>query len=159
MAKPLEDEPLRASVLDRLQGDQGHGKFSGRQTLSQLIESVHVSLENLLNTRWRVTVWPPALGELQRSLVNYGIPDFTAVNISSPSARTHFGKLLEEAIRIHEPRFKKVRVDLIENEDRLDRTLRFRIDAELYASPDPVQVKFDSQLDPTSHRIRVDTHR
>ena len=120
---PLEDEPLRASILDRLQVGDGVGKFSGRQTLSQLIESVHVSLENLLNTRWRVTAWPPVLGELQRSLVNYGIPDFTGVNMSAVADRKYFGKLLEEAIRLHEPRFKKVRVEVLDNDDRLDRTL------------------------------------
>lgn len=159
MAKPLEDEPLRASILDRLQGDGGHGKFSGRQTVSQLIDSVHLSLENLLNTRWRVTAWPPVLGELKRSLVNYGIPDFTGVNMSAAVDRKYFGKLLEEAIRLHEPRFKKVQVEVLDVADRLDRTLRFRIDAELFATPDPIPVKFDSQVDPTSHRIRVDAHR
>lgn len=83
MARPLEDEPLRASVLDRLSGTGNVGRFAGRQTLEQLIDSVHRDLEKLLNTRWRVVSWPPSLTELEHSLVNYGIPDFAGVNMSS----------------------------------------------------------------------------
>ncbi|MEZ6136672.1 MAG: type VI secretion system baseplate subunit TssE [Pirellulaceae bacterium] len=159
MARPLEDEPLRASLLDRLTGSQNHGRFAGRQSLEQLIESVHRDLEQLLNTRWRVSSWPPSLDELERSLVNYGIPDFAGVNMSSPSERELFREMVEEAIRMHDPRFIKVKVEIVDNRDRMDRTLKFKIDARLRADPDPADVVFDSQVDPTSHRIEIKTTR
>ena len=149
MARPLEDEPLRASLLDRLTGAQNQGRFAGRQSLEQLIEGVHRDLEQLLNTRWRVASWPPNLDELERSLVNYGIPDFAGVNMSSPADREIFREMVEEAIRLHDPRFIKVKVDIVNNRNRLDRTLRFKIDARLRANPDPADVVFDSQVDPT----------
>lgn len=159
MARPLEDEPLRASLLDRLSGDENHGIFAGRQTLEQLIASVHRDLEKLLNTRWRVSSWPPTLDELENSLVNYGIPDFAGVNMSSPAERELFKEMVREAIHAHEPRFIKVKVHILESKDQLDRTLRFKIDALLRASPEPAEVQFDSQVDPTSHRIQISSGR
>ncbi len=159
MARPLEDEPLRSSILDRLTGTENHGRFAGRQTLEQLIEGVQRDLEQLLNTRWRVVSWPPALDQLERSLVNYGIPDFAGINMSSPTDREIFREMVEEAIRAHEPRFLKVQVKIADNTDRLDRTLKFSIDAVVRADPDPAEVQFDSKVDPTSHRIKVNAHR
>lgn len=155
MARPLEDEPLRASVLDRLIGTESQGRFAGRQSLDQAIASVHRDLENLLNTRYRVASWPPTLAELERSLVNYGIPDFAAVNMSAPSDRETFRDMVEQAIRLHQPLLKKVKVEIVDARERLDRTLRFRIEATLLAKPHSAELAFDSQVDPTSHRIEI----
>jgi type VI secretion system protein ImpF len=159
MARPLEDEPLRASLLDRLTGPQNQGRFSGRQSLEQLIDCVHRDLEQLLNTRWRASSWPPVLGELERSLVNYGIPDFTGVSMSSPADRETFREMVQEAILIHEPRFIKVQVKILDNRDKYDRTLKFKIDVLLRASPDPAEIVFDSKVDPTSNHIEISPHR
>ena len=155
MARPLEDEPLRSSILDRLTGPANQGRFAGRQTLEQLLESIHRDLEQLLNTRWRVTAWPPDLNELNRSLVNYGIPDFAGVNMSSPTDREIFREMVEDALRMHEPRFLRVQVNMLEDTERLDRTLRFKIDAVVRADPEPADVQFDSRVDTNSHRIEV----
>lgn len=159
MTRPLEDEPLRASILDRIAGSENFGRFAGRQTLEQLIESVHRNLETLLNTRWRVLSWPLSLDMLVNSLVNYGIPDFSGVNMSSPADRELFRQTVEKAILIHEPRIVRAQVQMVENEDRLDRAIRFHIDALLAASPLPAEVRFDSKVDPTSHRIEIQSDR
>lgn len=155
MARPLEDEPLRASLLDRLSTTENRGRFAGSQNLDQLIASVHRDLEQLLNTRWRATAWPPTLDELEHSLVNYGIPDFAGVNMSSPDERSAFSEAVRRAIELHEPRFLKVRVEIVDNRDRLDRTLKFKIDAVVRADPEPAAIRFDSQVDPTSYRIKI----
>jgi type VI secretion system protein ImpF len=155
MARPLEDEPLRASVLDRLSGLERVGRFAGRQNLDEFLASVHRDLQDLLNTRWRVSQWPPGLEELESSLVNYGIPDFTGANMASPNDRSLFCELVEKAIRLHDPRFLSVRIRFRDNSERLDRTLRFQIEAEIRASPEPAEVTFDTDVDPTSHRIRI----
>jgi type VI secretion system protein ImpF len=159
MVRPLEDEPLRASILDRLTAPANQGKFSGKQSLEQLVASVHRDLERLLNTRWRVTSWPPALGELEKSLVNYGIPDFAGVSMSSPADRESFREMVQDAILNHEPRFIKVQVRILDNRDKFDRTLKFNIEATLRANPEPAEVAFDSQVDPTSHRIEISSRR
>jgi len=158
MAQPNEDS-LRASVLDRLSGLDSVGRYAGRQSPAQMMASVKADLENLLNTRHRVSNWPPTLEELNRSLVNYGVPDFAGVNMSSGQDREMFRGMVEDSIRAHEPRFLKIRVEIIDNRDRLDRILRFRIDGLVRTLPDPSEVTFDSTLDPKSHRILVDTRR
>lgn len=156
MAKPLEEQPLRPSVLDLLTGNHSPDqRRRGTQSEVQLRNSVMRDLENLLNTRYRVSAWPPTLGELEKSIVNYGIPDFTGANMSSRQERQVFRQLVEDALRHHERRFVSVRVEVIEPEDDSDRTLRFRIFADLHAVPDPMPVAFDSQVDQSTNHIDV----
>jgi type VI secretion system protein ImpF len=155
MSRPLEDEPLLASIRDRLTGLEGVGRFAGRQNLEEFLASVHRDLQELLNTRWKVEQWPPSLDELDASLVNFGIPDFTGANMSSPQERMLFCELVEKSIKLHDPRFIHVRIRLSEDGDSLDRTFHFRIEAEIRATPEPAEVVFDSEVDPTSHRIKV----
>ncbi len=69
--------------------------------------------------------------------------------------RRAFARLLQTVIREHEPRFKSVKVQLLDNAEPLDRTLRFRIDALLYAEPAPEPVAFDSTLKPISGNFEV----
>lgn len=159
MAHPLEDEPLQASILDRLTGPKNYGRFAGRQTLEQLIDSVHRDLEALLNTRWRVLSWPDSLEELKYSLANYGIPDFAGLNMSSPNDRELFRGVVEEAIATHEPRILHVKVHVVDSEDRLNRSVNFHIDATLDTTPAPAKVHFDSKVDPTSYRIEINSEQ
>lgn len=141
------------SIMDRLSTEgprEGYG-----QNISQLKESVRTDLENLLNTRWRCMSWPPDLDELDLSLVNYGIPDFTGANFAANADREQLRRIIERIVRGFEPRFKQVRVALVENADDEDRTIRFRIDALLFADPAPEQVVFDSQLEPATCNFSV----
>ena len=151
MAYLPHQQPLRASLLDRLDpnvSDNGVG-----MNLGDLKRSVCHDLKKLLNTRRRCQAFPAELGELERSLVNYGIPDFTCANLGSPQAREAFRRELEEAIRACEPRFKSVQVRFEDASD-LDRTLHFKIHAVLYAEPLPEAVVFDSTLDPATGKIK-----
>ena len=161
MAKIHRDQPLIPSVLDRLIDDEP-GKVreapkSRNQVLRELKTSVRNDLERLLNTRWRCVWWPADLDQLDLSLVNYGIPDFTGTSMSQASQREKLRSILEQVIRKFEPRFKSVSVRMRENTDPSDRTLRLRIDALLYAEPAPEPVVFDSQLEPTSATFEVMT--
>jgi type VI secretion system protein ImpF len=109
-------------------------------------------LHDLLNTRSRCSNWPPGCESLDASLANYGLPDFANLHPDE------FRKLVEEVIRRHEPRFKEVRVRLLDNtgrSGRIDRTLRFRIDALLFAEPAPEPLVFDSELEPVNGTIAV----
>ena len=163
MAKIRDDQPLVPSVLRRLLDDEPENSREPPKTRNQILrelrQSVRRDLENLLNTRWRCVAWPPNLEELDVSLVNYGIPDFTGASMSSPVDREQFRRIVEHAIRAFEPRFKSVKVTLLENSDRTDRTLRFRIDALLHAQPAPEPIVFDSQLEPSSGSFQVKGQR
>jgi type VI secretion system protein ImpF len=159
MAKVREDQPVVSSVLDRLLDDEPQSgrdaPKSRNQILRELKTSVCRDLENLLNTRWRCVSWPPDLDQLDVSLVNYGIPDFTGRNMSLDEERQKLREVIEQVIRRFEPRFKSVNVKMLKNNDAFDRTLRFRIDAVLHAEPAPEPVVFDSQLEPASATFEV----
>lgn len=158
MSDVPEDRPLVKSVLDRLIDDEPHRKQelpkARQQLLRELKENVRRDLQNLLNTRWRCSSWPPDFAELDRSLVNYGLPDFTGASIYSTEP-DEFRRIVEAAIRRAESRFKSVKVSLVRNTDQSDRTLRFRIDVLLYAQPAPEPLVFDSQLEPVSCNFQV----
>jgi len=112
-------------------------------------------LENLLNTRWRCSSWPENLDELELSLVNYGIPDITGAALGGARNREQFRQIVERVIKHFEPRFERVSVQMLDNVEPLDRTLRFRIDALLHAEPAPEPVVFDSALQPATGNVEV----
>ena len=113
-------------------------------------------LENLMNTRFRIVQPPEELKQVDASLLNYGLPDLATVNISDIEKRKEFTRQLEKIIKMFEPRFKDVKVSYLDNKDQKDRTLRFRIDATLYADPAPEIVVFDSVLEPVSRTVSVE---
>lgn len=157
--KIRDEQHLVPSVFDRLlDDDPGNSREAARsrwQLLRDLKQSVRRDLENLLNTRQRCTAWPVELDELDRSLVNYGIPDFTGVNMSAPSERERLRSTVQRLIEQFEPRFRTVRVKMLDNVDAFDRTLRFRIDALLDVDPVPEPVVFDSQLEPATATFEI----
>jgi type VI secretion system protein ImpF len=123
--------------------------------LREMKQSLRRDMENLLNTRRRAEPWPPHLLELDRSLVNYGIPDITGLDLSTRDGRERLRQTIETVLREFDPRFKSVHVELIDPEDRSERTLRFRIDAVVYAEPAFEEVVFDSALEPATGEIEV----
>jgi type VI secretion system protein ImpF len=149
---------LVSSVLDRLIDDpnaSGEPPRSSGQHLSQLKRSVTRDLENLLNTRRRWKEFPPESRDLEGSLINYGIPDFTGLNMSVPSERERTRAEIERVIRRFEPRLKNVVVTIEANADAFERTLRFRITGVLRTEPLPERVVFDSELKPATAEIEV----
>lgn len=150
MAKPSGKIPLRSSLLDRLVLGGTSGRHGYGQGLREIKEGIRKDLEDLLNTRWRAAPWPENLTELETSLVNYGIPDFTGANLGSPDRQEEFRQVILETIERYEPRLRNVRVKLTKNPEALDRILRFRIEATLIIDQVPEPVVFDSDMEPLS---------
>lgn len=160
MSRVDKHKRLRPSILDRLLDDEPHLSTerapASHQHLAQLRASVKRDLENLLNTRYRLVSPPEDLTHVSTSLMNYGLPDLATVNIIDVVKRREFVRELESLLKTYEPRFKNVKVRTIDTGDNRDRTLRFRIDATLYADPAPEIVVFDSVLDPVSRSVNVE---
>ena len=156
MSSP-SDQPFRPSVYDRLLGAETGPTTSRTQQLRELKQSVRRDIENLLNTRWRCSAWPPDLDQVESSLVNYGIPDFTGANMNHHDARRELRNIIERVLREFEPRFKEVHVELLEGDEETDRTLQLRIDALLHAEPVPEPVVFESQLETITSEFHVKT--
>ena len=156
MAKTQEKRRLVGSLMDRLDGDPSRGQTrSTGQHLSELKLSVSRDLEELLNTRRRCLEFPPQCRELEGTLIDYGIPDFTGLNMSLPAKREETRLEIERVIRRFEPRLTNVAVTVQTNVDPLDRTLRLRITGTLRAKPITERLVFDSELKPSTGTIEV----
>ena len=160
MARVSKKKKLRPSIIDRLFDDEPENKNEldpgQHQKLKQLRNSVRRDLENLMNTRFRVIEPGEEYLQLEKSLLNYGLPDLATINITDIEKRKEFTSKLEKILKEFEPRFKNVNVSYFDNNDNTDRTLRFRIDATLYADPSPEVVVFDSILEPVTRSISIE---
>lgn len=158
--RPKTNQPLVPSVLDRLLNDNPGATREAPKTTMQVLrdvkQSVRRDLENLLNTRCRPVAWPEHLTELETSLVNYGIPDFTGSNLRAAEEPDALFQAIEAAIRNFEPRLRLVRVEPLRDADSLDRTLRFRIDAVLMVEPIEERVLFNSTLEAATGTYSVE---
>ena len=160
MARVDKKKKLRPSILDRLFDDEPENTNEidpgQHQKIQQLRRSVRRDLENLMNARYRVMEPGDEFEELENSLLNYGLPDLATINITDLDKRKEFTFKMENILKEFEPRFKEVNVSYLENKDNTDRTLRFRIDATLYADPSPEIVVFDSVLEPVTRSISIE---
>jgi type VI secretion system protein ImpF len=160
MARVDKKKKLRPSILDRLFDNDPDNTVERdsdqHQKLKELRDSVRRDLENLLNTRFRMLEPDSKFIQIKKSLLNYGLPDLATVNISDKLKRKEFIEHMESILIEFEPRFKTVKINYMENSDTLDRTLRFRIDATLYADPSPEVVVFDSVLEPVTRTVNVE---
>lgn len=73
-------------------------------------ESVRRELEQLFNTRCPI----PAhlLPSRTRTVIDYGIPDFSTLSARNPSDRMRLAEILRLAIGVYEPRLANVRVEI-----------------------------------------------
>ena len=160
MARVDKKKKLRPSILDRLFDDEPENKnevdLGQHQKIKQLRLSVRRDLESLMNARFRVMEPGEEYINIENSLLNYGLPDLAIVNITDIDKRKEFTKRMEKILKNFEPRFKNVSISYQDNKDNLDRTLRFRIDATLYADPSPEVVIFDSILEPVTRSISIE---
>lgn len=159
MARITKDKKLRPSILDRLFDDDLHHSSELKTPHHQLVRELRVSisrdLESLLNTRFRIVKPSSHFSETDKSIFNYGLPDLATVNVRDQKELDKFIKLLEKTIKSYEPRFKSVKITFIDNDNSLDRSLRFRIDTVIYAEPIPEVVIFDSALDSVTRSVSV----
>jgi type VI secretion system protein ImpF len=137
------------SVLDRLIDDEPDDPDEIRPhwvgSLEQIKDSVRSNLIWLLNSRRALVDLPPGRHHLQRSLLAYGLPDFTHVSIGTTDERDLLRAAIESVIRRFEPRLSQVVVSRPEAEPN-GRNLQFQVTAVLNVRPVPEHVSFDSVL-------------
>ena len=98
----------------------------------RLWESVRRELGQLLNTRCPVPL--RLLGTVERTVINYGIPDFTSLSPQSAGDRQLIASIIEQTITAFEPRLRHVRVTAGRFEEN-DRTLQITVEAEMVTEP------------------------
>ena len=164
MARFEQDEVVTQSVLDRLLDNEPDNQAEAGLTRSQSVRALKASvrrdLEWLLNTRRTPIEAGEEFTELNRSLYNYGFPDFSTFSLSNPRDQKRMLESLETTISIFEPRLEAVRVNPVEGDDKnLSRMLRFQIEALLKMDPAPEQITFDTVLSLTNGEYQVKGER
>jgi type VI secretion system protein ImpF len=147
---PLLDR-LIDEAPDRLQDPAP----SAAEVMEVLRRSVRRDIEALLNARRRWRSWPEAYGHLAVSPIGYGIADFAAGAFNDPRRREELRAEIEATIRRFDARLARVQVSLIDNKNRLESTLRLRIDALLRVDPAPEPIAFDTLVDAVTAEVAV----
>jgi type VI secretion system protein ImpF len=140
---------IRASLLDRLIDQEPEVSFEPVQfrllDMRQIKAFVIRDLETLLNTRR--TIYPPSAEfiELGKSVLVYGLQDFTSQSTRSTVLRKALRQDIERTVARFEPRLKNVKIHL--ESDQSGNSLKFRINALLVIEPETEPVQFDTVFD------------
>jgi type VI secretion system protein ImpF len=125
--------------------------------IERIKQQVRRDLEWLLNSRSVSRELPPGLSGLEQSIIRYGLPDLSSMNLANPKERERFQSVLAAAIRDFEPRLDRIEVRLNEQENSNGRPrLHYRIDAILKLDPTPLSVVFDTVLELGSKTFHVE---
>ena len=147
-------ERLQPSLLDRLTDLQPEKskESSSQQSMSQsqFKEAVIRDLGWLLNSvALDVCVDLEKYPQIQRSVLNYGLPDLSGHTSSMVDVRS-VEKSIREAIRLFEPRIMRnsLKVKVHSNPDEMSHnSLIFEISGAVFGQPSPFQVVLKSELD------------
>ena len=120
------------TVLDRLVGVSVDGDASPACTDSRkTVSAVLQDLQSLLNTRQTSQGLAADQPEVSQSLIHYGIPDASALQVFTPQQCAQVAHQIEMAIRKFEPRVEHPQVTVVRPATRKDRALRLRITGQL----------------------------
>jgi len=147
-------EKLQPSLLDRLTDREPDTQRESRDrriiSENSLRECVIRDLGWLLNTaHMSASEDLDDYDQVQKSVLNYGIPDLAGGLVSSMDART-LEQGIREAILRYEPRILadslKIHVELDKSASNRG-ALSFRIEADLWAQPIPLNMYLRTQVD------------
>jgi type VI secretion system protein ImpF len=162
MAELSSQARLQPSLLDRLTDTQPDRRSESREqrvlTPSQLRESVRRDLTWLLNAVQLSAVLPlDGYPEVQRSVLNYGMPDLAGRTLSSIDP-TALEQTIRRIIWEYEPTLipASVRVSWIESPDWMGHNaLCFQIEADLWSQPFPVRMSLRTDIDLEDGQVQV----
>ena len=163
MADLLPQDRLQPALLDRLQDDEPGKRIEPveRRVLSKmdLREAVLRDLTWLLNAARpspsdNLAAWP----EVEKSVLNYGLPSFSGEQASSLDISI-LERAVHEALVLFEPRIvaDTLRVEALQQDGVLEwhNIISLRISATVWAQPVPLELMLRTQLDLESGQVEV----
>ncbi|MGH9446054.1 MAG: type VI secretion system baseplate subunit TssE [Terriglobia bacterium] len=110
MTEPKPTTGARALLFERLTDSEPASQSERRpfriHDLDALSESVRRELARLLNTRCPC---PERLREnAERTVLEYGIPDFSSLSAASEADRSRLAGMIEQALSAYEPRLRQI---------------------------------------------------
>ena len=114
MREPKPIKGAKALLFERLVDEDPHTPGEGQPFriygVAALRASVGQELMRLLNTRCPRLGGPA--GEEDRTILDYGIPDFSHMSAGSDTDTHQLARILEKTIAVYEPRLQQVRVSI-----------------------------------------------
>ena len=160
MAELTPKERLQPSLLDRLTDDEPEKRQESREkrvlSPSRLRESVRRDLSWLFNTvNLAATQDLEGYPEVERSTLNYGLPDLAGRTASSID-KLAIERLLRRAVWDFEPRLTRQAVRVKLDTERMNHNaMCFQIEAELWAQPIPLRLFLRTDLDLETGEVAV----
>jgi type VI secretion system protein ImpF len=148
---------LRHSVLDRLsRTDSGYGNDI-RIGFRDLLHAVCRDIEWLLNSKRVLAADLTEFPEARRSILNYGLPDFSHFSGSSPADCQRICRLVTATLQRFEPRLAPatIRVEHVADKERTGTQSRFRIYGLLHVDPVKEPVVFDTEIEMESGSVQI----
>jgi type VI secretion system protein ImpF len=160
MAELTPKERLQPSLLDRLTDDEPEKRQESREkrvlSPSRLRESVRRDLSWLFNTvNLAATQDLEDYPEVERSTLNFGLPDLAGRTASSID-KLSIERLLRRAVWDFEPRLTRQAVRVKLDTERMNHNaMCFQIEAELWAQPIPLRLFLRTDLDLETGEVAV----
>ena len=151
-----ESAPLTPSLLDRLLDTDATGAGTRTRTDEDaLAAAVRRDLAALLNANrpWRSV--PDRHATLRKSLLGFGLPDFSAGAFNLAAQREILRREIAAAIRQYEPRLAAVSVTLRDRADSFGPDLRLRVDGFIHTPAADIPLSLPVTLDTTSGEVTV----
>jgi len=146
------------SVLDRLFDEDPDNTREGIPTRAETVRAyraaVQQDLDQLLNTRNSFADLSADFVEVRRSVIAFGLSDFTSSVTTSSSDQERIRQGIKTVIETFEPRLTNVVADLVSSSAD-DRSLRLRIETRLQMDPAPERIGFDIVMPLRASRYEV----
>ena len=150
---------IQPVLLDRLTDDSPHetseGDVSRTFSLARLREAILRDLSWLLNvSQLSTTIDLTPYPEVATSTLNYGVRSRTGSEVGGldPSALRH--EILT-SLRRFEPRLLPESLEVTMIQDARDGTFQFRIEADLWAQPQPLHMLMRTEMGEATGSVRV----
>ena len=156
MAGKSPFDTARAGLFDRLVDHDPDTHTEKRplrtMTKQELYASVHRELGRLLNSRCPFTT--EARQDRERSVIDYGVPDFSFFTPQNVDDQKQLGVYIKETVEMYEPRLKEVRVQ-VEEYKKNRKALLIRIDGILTLESISEPVSFPVILEYKGEKIEI----
>lgn len=149
--------PLLYRLIDEAPHLKHESKEEQEFSLTQFYDQICQNIENILNARQNYIKWPNELSEIDRSVLNYGIEDFTLNYYGNKQNQIRLCQKIKEVISYFEQRIQAVKVEPVASDVELERILRIRIECEVILKPFPLHVIFESSFDITKQTFYVES--
>ena len=156
---PLGSISITQSFLDRCLDDDPKNQLERPlnevDSIDLFKKSVSRDLETLLNTRKPRIEGIERYAYANKSILNYGISEFSDINSKTVEGQNHIRSLIKSAIDHSEPRLSGVEVSVVPATQ--DGKLGITIFALLMIEPIATPISYDATLDTKTQRYRIGT--